>query len=62
VDESRANHPEQDPDQDEDQHGKAGRLVGHSIDIRRHLGKQAQERQDPSGGEPHEPGVPLKEQ
>lgn len=62
MDESRANHPEQDRDQEEDQEGKADRLVGHSIEIQRHLGKQAQERQDPSGSEPHEHGVPIKEQ
>lgn len=62
MDESRANHPEQDRNQEEDQHEKADRLVGHGIEIRRHLGKQAEDRQDPAGHEPHEDGVPLKEQ
>jgi hypothetical protein len=62
VDESTANNSEQDRKPDKDQRGKAGRLVGDRIEIRRKLGKQAQEVQDPSGSEPAENGVPPKEQ
>lgn len=62
MDESRANDPEQDRNQEEGQHEKADRLVGDRTKIRRKLGKQAQERPEPSGSEPEEHGVPVKEQ
>lgn len=62
VDESTANNSEQDRKPEKDQRGEAGRLVDDRIEIRRKLGKQAQEAQDPTGSEPTENGVPPEEQ
>lgn len=62
MDQSSKTHPEQDPEQEEDQRGKADQLVGDRIEIQRRLAKQAQETNDPAGGEPNERGVPAKEQ
>lgn len=62
VDQSAANDPEQDRKPEGDQRGKADSLVGDRIEIRRKLGKQAQDTQDPSGSDPNEHGVPVKEQ
>jgi hypothetical protein len=62
VDESAANDPEQDRKLEGDQRDKAGSLVGDRIEIRRKLGEQAQDTQDPNGSDSNEQGGPVKEQ